>query len=263
MSNFTSANPNIDAALSACGQYGNMNRFIAFHLLAVTAATTTSGLVNTFRCPSPLTIPTVGTGVQGYCLTMNDIAFSGNAFIATVLEYSLGVLTLNGNVFSGSATMPTKTVLGTSLQTASMMAFLAVTTTGTATTPIITITYTDQDGNTNQTATMTLPTTPLANSAFLINPHLANGDSGIRSITGMSSSVTTGALVLNVYGCLIIGESNSGGTGVPHGSVEPAISPTKPMFNCAANDIVNFYAMATSAAVKDIYACLSFTPEIT
>lgn len=264
MANFTSSNPSIDAGLAACGQFGNMSRLWTYRAPAnnYTTALATCGGVNGVRFLNPIIIPSVGTGVQGFCLTTADVwsGITGNYYVC--LEYLLGTITLSGNAFSnGNVLMPTKTILGTALQTASNLAMLTVATAGSASTPTITITYQNQDGVGGQTATLVLPSSFTAGSAFLINPQLANGDSGIQKITGISSSVTTGTLVLNVYGCLILSYSSVAAATAPMGSIEPLITPTFPLYLCAPGEAVNLYRLASVVTYSDQLMSLAFTPE--
>lgn len=263
MPNFTSATPSLDAGLTNWALYGGVNDAWAFRFAATTAANSTSGNVSCQRAANPISVPSVTAPVQGYVCTGADIwTNSAQCLNFLCLEYVLGVCTLSGNVFSGSASMPTKTILGTSVTTASNLAFLVATTTGTATTPTITITYTNQDGTVSQTATMTLPTTPLVTTAFYINPHLAAGDSGIRTVTNISSSVSTGALVLKVFGCLLLGHSNTTLSAGPHSSIEPLITPIFPLTLCAAGEAINIYKAGVSNA-QDSIASIILCPETT
>ena len=196
----------IDNIIASSEDNGPFTRFYYSTIgTATTAATTSSGYVNAQRFPNPLTmLSSFGAGITGavfpYVRCMSD---DPDSHFICGIEYDMGTLTISGNSFADGVAMPTKVVRGTSLQTASQIAFLVVNSTLTATTPVITITYTDQGGTTSNTATLTLPTNPVVNSSFLITPHLASGDTGIRDITNMSTNVGTGG-ILKIYGLLIL-----------------------------------------------------------
>lgn len=263
MSNFTSANPSINQGLSDWATYGGLSRLFAGSPAATTAATASCGGVSCARFYKPFIMPAPGTGLKGGILTLADFHSNGAGQHFICLEYLLGTLTLSGNAFSAGVTMPTKMIRGANVQTASSLAFLVVTTAGTATTPTITITYTNQDGTTGQTIAPVLPTTPLVNTAFYLNPSmLANGDSGIRAVTGMSSSVTTGAMVAAVYGCLVLNPVIVSTPNQPLGSPEPLLSPTTPLYLCESGEAINAYR-TDQAAATDFAAALAFCPETT
>jgi hypothetical protein len=154
------------------------------------------------------------------------------------LEYTLGTLTVSGNSFSAGVTMPTKTVMGTSLQTATVEPMLVVTAALTATNPVVTITYTDQDGNTGATAVLTLPSNTLINSAFRIAPYLANGDTGIQAVTNISISTgTVGSLA--VMGLLVVNATQSTNAS-GFGMVSPLEQPI-PIYLWEAGEKIAFY----------------------
>ena len=204
MANFTTATPTIDAALASSAANGTMQRlYHARYATGNTAATANSGGVSTLRVPTRIQMPSSnGTGVAGFIASnIWSISTNNNSMLVTGLEYEMGTLTVSGNTFTDGVAMPTKTVRGTSITTAASIAFAVVTTAVTATTPVLTITYTDQDGNTGQTATLTLPTSPIIHTGFYITPHLASGDTGIRDITNLSISTGT-AGVIKIYGIL-------------------------------------------------------------
>ncbi len=218
---------------------GMLSRAIALRLsLAVTAATATSGYNTIARFPTVFTVPSLGAGLTGMYLTSceMEIGIFGAHFAA--LEYSLGTLTVLGNIFAAGVSMPSKPINGVSIQTASVYPLLFVSTTLAATTPVVTITYTDQDGNTGNTATLTLPTNAAINSCFAIHPHLAAGDSAIRAITGMSISIGT-AGVLKVLGLLVL---SSGGTAISGNSktIQPLVDPS-PLYLCETGDLISFF----------------------
>lgn len=236
----------IDHAIYLATTQGGLTRFINDKLTSgTTAATTTSGYVSTQRFPNPFIMPSVGTGITDMVHTYLRMCTSAtNSALICGLETTLGTLTVSGNSFSAGSVMPTKNIRDTSVVTASVMPMVFVSTTVVATTPVLTITYTDQDGNTGNTATLTLPTNPSINSCFLIAPHLASGDTGIRAITNLSIS-TGSAGTIKVIGILPIGSSSAALTPML-GGLDPLVRPL-PMFTIAPADVVAFYRISVLA----------------
>lgn len=190
-----------DMISQATGQ-GMFRRAMTYVKTTTTSATTNCGSLNLCRAPNSIVTPTLGGSVTAAYYTYIR-SFCSNGAVPTIggHETLLGTLTVSGNSFSSGSSMPTKTIEGSSIQTASMFTVIVATTALTATTPVLTVTYTDQDGNTGQTATMTLPSSPTLNTGFFLNPHLANGDTGVRAVTNMSIS-TGSAGVLKAYGVI-------------------------------------------------------------
>lgn len=201
---------NLDSIYASIAANGPLNRLWMGGStgVAATAGNSTSGSSQNLRHPSVWTMPSVGGGLTGMYVTACNIVVPGGPGTAVLaLEYLLGTLTVSGNVFSatGSVSMPTKPIRGSSIQTSSMLTFAVVTTAMTATTPVLTTTYTDQDGNGSASCVMTLPTNALVNSAFRMQPHLASGDTGVRAVSNISIS-TGSAGVIKIYGLLPIAE---------------------------------------------------------
>jgi hypothetical protein len=182
-----------------------------------------------------------------YVTVLDMTNYTGGTIMVGGLEYALGTLTVSGNSFSGGVSMPTKDVMGSSITTACSEPLLVATVTLAATTPTITITYTDQDGNTGNSAVLTLPTNVAANSAFRIAPYLANGDTGIRAVTNISTSAgTAGTLV--VYGMLPINMTVAAGA-TPFGAISPLESPL-PMYLCEAGERLAFYRYGSTSGTS-------------
>lgn len=192
---------------------------------STTTATANSGSVTTQRYPNPILLPTLGTGVTGaylsYCRSMS---LTSNTTVLVGIEYLLGTLTVSGNSYSHGVSMPTKSIKGASTLTAASEVFAVVTTTLSATTPVLTFNYTDQDGNTGASGSIALPSNAANGSAFRLSPHLANGDTGIRALSASSPnglSISTGTSgVIKLYGVLPlwIGTSN---TAYSTGTLDP------------------------------------------
>lgn len=172
-----------------------------------TAATANSGGVLAQRYPSTITLPTLGTGVTGAHLSYCRVSSSSSGVTMMVgIEYLLGTLTVSGNSYSHGVSMPTKTIRGTSTVTAASEIFAVVTTTMSATAPVLTFNYTDQDGNTGASGSITMPNNAASGSAYRLSPHLASGDTGIRALSasgpnGLSISTGTSGVV-RIYGVL-------------------------------------------------------------
>lgn len=262
MPTLTGAVPSFSLGIKAVSQYGALHRAFWDRIGATTtAATATSGAVSTQRFPKSLTLPAVASGLEGFALTAADMQQEDAVMLAQAsLEYNLGVLTVSGNSFADGVTMPMKKIFGQNVQTGSQVAFVVVTATLTATTPVLTITYKNQAGTASRTAEMTLPTNALVNSAFLINPHLQSGDTGIRDITGVSIS-TGSAGSLAVMGCLPIGESCAASSStVFNNSIEPLVT-TRPLYCAVPGDVVAFYRYGGTSTC-DILANISGVPEV-
>lgn len=246
-----------DDMISLAQTYGAWRFFYVNKVGATTAATTNSGKVNVKRFQN-VAVPSLGAGVTAAYLTYGKITTPTAGAIAIAgHETNLGTLTVSGNSFSAGSAMPTMTIEGASTTTASLLPILAVTTAMTATTPVLTITYTDQDGNTGQTCSMTLPTNCTINSAYLMTPHLANGDTGVRAVTNMSIS-TGSAGVVSVFGVLPqIFQLNSGAAS---GNSISAVTSPYPMVPFSGGDSLGIYIFGVTTAI-DIYGTFCFLPD--
>lgn len=262
MPNFTTASPTINAAIASTAQYGMMQRIYYSRTAGgVTAATTTSGGVTITRAPLRPQMPSNGSGVSGFIAT-NTWGFSNIAATGLLygLEYDLGTLTVSGNTFTDGVAMPTKSVRGESIVTAASLVFVVVTTTLIATTPVLTITYTDQDGNTGQTAVLTLPTNAAVNTGFYIAPHLSSGDTGIRDVTNISISVGT-AGAIKIYGVLPLMISTATVTASISNTLSPLNSPIVP-YLIEPNEYIGFYRFNVTTG-GEIFAGFNLVPETT
>lgn len=173
-----------------------------------------------------------------------------NLDVSANIEYDLGTLTVSGNSFAAGVSAPTKTPSGGSSGTCVFTsAVVYISAACTATTPILTITYTDQAGNTGNTATMTLPTNASVNSCYLIYPHLAAGDTGIRAITNMSIS-TGSAGSIKVMGLLKLANLSSGTFSA--GLHDPR-NTAQPIYPVSASETIAFYTY-NSISSTAIYA---------
>lgn len=263
MANFTTASPTINAAISSTATNGMMQRMYYIRTTGTTtAATVASGGVSIVRGTQRPQMPTNGSGVSGF-IAANAWGFNnlGSASIIYGLEYELGSLAVSGNAFTDGVTMPTKTVRGASITTAASLVFAVATVAVTATTPTLTITYTDQDGNTGQTATLTLPTSPVANTGFYVTPHLASGDTGIRDVTNISISTGT-AGTIKIYGVLPLMISAQASANVGIANVLTPFNSTMVPYLIEPNEYIGFYRFGSTAA-GEIYAGFNLVPETT
>jgi hypothetical protein len=261
MANFTTAAPTLDAAIAATATNGMMQRMYYFRSAAITAATTNSGSVSITRSPQRIQMPSSnGSGISGFIAT-NVWGFNGAAATGMFfgLEYELGSLAVSSNTFTDGVPMPTKTVRGASITTAASLVFAVATVAVTSTTPTLTITYTDQDGTTGNTASLTLPTSPAINTGFYVTPHLASGDTGMRDVTNISISTGT-AGTIKVYGVLPLMIS------------QQPVSPLATVLNCMSaplvpyliepNEYIGAYRFGATASTEFFYG-YSLTPETT
>ena len=248
---------------------GVLARLIAFSnasFTAGTAANITSGYISANRHPITFTVPSVSASYNGWLFDASVISIEDNALLVMALEYDLGVLTVSGNSFAAGsdASMPTKTtrIAGTTYtndQTASMLTMAVATTAlAGATTPTLTITYVNEDGTASRTATLTLPTNPVINTAFDITPHLQSGDLGVQDITNISISAGT-AGIIRIKGLLPLVWATAVGAGIGgYPSLSHLHKPFPPII-AVANEIIAFYRFGV-ATTSDLTACLHGKP---
>jgi len=236
----------LDGIIKSAQEKGMMHRlWCPLNDQGATAATSTCGYQTWGRYLPSFTIPSMGAGISGAWMTRFSSVI-GNSGVVCGLEYSLGTLTVSTNAFAAGVSMPTKTMrlngITSSVVTATQRAFLVATAALTAATPTITITYTNQAGTLNRTATLVLPSNPVKNTAFDIIPHLQSGDTGIRAVTGISTSAgSAGSLV--VYGLLVVGTTNA--MLINSVSVDPILT-TMPLWLMETNETLTIYQAATN-----------------
>lgn len=246
-----------DNLIASAVNKGALSRIIALRNAAGSASTLTSGGSSTYRNPSSFIVPSVGAGLTGMYLTACNMDSGGRNGLMAALEYVLGSLTVSGNTFSSGVSMPTKTILGNSVQTASVAPYLVVASNLSSVNPTVTITYTNQDGVTGRTAVLTLTTNVIAGSAFSLIPHLQSGDTGVQAVTNISISVGT-AGVLRVYGLLKLGMGSSAASGMGR-MIQPLTMPSG-MFLCEPGESIGFYRSGDVAA-GDIYVWIAGVAE--
>ena len=236
MANLLTANSSLNAVFSAANSQKLLRRSLYFTVGTTTAATTASGSISLQKL-GIFTFPSVGAGYQGSCIVSGEAYSEDLGLFIGCFEKDVGTLTVSTNVASAMGSMPTKTIKGVSLTTAGSMVFAVISTTLVATTPVLTITYTNQDGTAGRTATMTLPTNALVGSAFYVSPHLQANDTAIRTITNISIS-TGSAGVIKIF-CAFPPVLISNIQAVT-GSLPPLLSPIPPVL-FESGDTIGFY----------------------
>jgi len=210
--NFTGATPSIDAALVANETYGSVNRLhYTRQTIGGTTALTTCGSVTGLRIPNAYTVPSIGSGVSGAMPSnLGSVNEDTSTLTITLLEYNLGSIDLATGTFTAGVSMPTKMYNNASVTTAASFVFLHCDNAITATTPTIGGTYVNQDGTGSRAFSLVLPSNPLANTVFFMQPHLNNGDTGIRSVSAMTKSAGTSGII-SVRGGLLLNVSSNVG----------------------------------------------------
>lgn len=236
----------LDGKIFMAQNYGVLTRLL--HLISAgttTAATNTSGKVSMHQILPRFTVPSFGSGVNSAILTeFKHLSNVTSRQPLVGIDYLLGSINMNTGTFTDGVAMPVKSIFGSNLQTATDLAYIVATATHTATTPVVTVTYTDQDGNAGNSAALTLPTNAAVGSAFLINPHLASGDSGIRDVTNITKSAGT-AGTCEVRGLLLLDSLDESLVALP----ETAGKPYMP-YPIAAGETLGFYAMGAGSAYR-------------
>lgn len=254
----------LDNIIDSIGNYGSLIRMHTDTFASnTTAATAASGYITAQRFPNPFTVPGYGSGVTDAYMTHLSMMTDRNIVdMVFGIEYLLGTVTANGGTgtFADGVAMPNRKVNGSSIQSASQMLFAVVTTVMVgAGNYTLTITYTDQGGNGGATSTLTIPNVSAVNSAFLINPHLASGDSGVQDITGITLTGTTG--VIKIYGLLVLGNSIFGTqtTSLPN----PIQSITVPeiMWNITTGETLNGYRLNNTNGSAQMYVAFSLVAD--
>ena len=241
-----------DNMLAAVEAKGAIPFFLHTLVTTATAATVASGYVGFKHYTDEFIMPSsLPAGVPGYFLGQCEVSSNINqATPMACLQYNLATLT-GASTFASGVTMPIKAILGQSIQTNAMLCVVRITTTFTGSvSPVIVITYTNQDGTSGRTATLTLPSNPTINSCYLIAPHLQSGDTAIRSVQAITRSTgTVGALVISGLLPMHIQPSTINAPG----AVEP-LGRFAPRFLAEANETIAFYsnqnANATSVMVN-------------
>lgn len=237
----------LDNIISQATAQGTWRRnLFALQNSSTTAANITSGFNSGYRYSNTWTVPTFGGAVTAaYCTYFRALCGITSYCAVLAYEQTLGTLTVSGNVFAAGSAMPTRTIEGVSTTTATLMPVLVSTAAVTATTPVVTITYTNESGTSSRTATLTLPTNATANACFQIQPHLQSGDTGIRSVQNISIS-TGSAGTFKVYGLFPLGIVASAAASA--NSAFDFLASPFPMFPLATSDVLAIYQIGSTTA---------------
>lgn len=247
------ANPtrSIDDLLAENNTSGGLTQILKTEITSsTTVATINSGGQTMQRFQNVFTVPTMGGSVLGAYCTHMALHIPGGAGMNIVggLEVDLGTLTVSGNSFSAGSSMPSRPTAenSTPVQSAALFNAIYVSASVTATTPVVTITYTNQDGTTGRTASLTLNSNPAVNSMFSLRTHLQSGDTGIRAVTNMSISTGSAGTIkaIGILPIAIHATNNSSGAG---GGFPPLGMPIS-MPRLAAGDNIGFYRIGANAA---------------
>ncbi len=132
---------------------------------------------------------TPSTGEDAYLARLAVTASQGGTlWLIDRLWHNSGLsATLTTSQAITPAALPARDINASS-NGAAIMAAIEWSATGGAGTPTVTLTYTDQDGNTGNSATLTAVTTPPVGTFEIFN--LAAGDTGIRAPTAFQQSAT-------------------------------------------------------------------------
>lgn len=212
---------------------------------------------------APLVLPaSFGTGVKGVrFVNINGFLSNGQTMCLVGIEYLLGTLALATGTFTAGVSMPTKIINGESVTTASMWNFLVADTDLTATTPLITITYTNEAGTGSRSAALTLPTNAQNYTACWVTRYLQGDDTGIRAVTNMTKSAGTNG-TLKLYGMLplqVIKCDDQGSTFVPK-----MAEGGMPLWVAEASEVISFYRFGRDANAGGgaVFVNLYGLPEI-
>lgn len=247
----------VEEALRSAHRWGGFARTIAIRdTAATTAGTTASGSMSGRRMTATVPIPAM-TGPTGcYCTMARVSAMPAITIPIIAAETELGSLAVATDTFTAGTAMRTRRdKWGRTVQADAQLVAIVATAALTATTPTITITYTNQDGTPNRTATVILPTSIAVNTAYLIRPdQLQAGDLAIRSVENMSKSAGT-AGTLKLYGLTPLGIDPHSGL-LTGGMNSPTQIPSEHLELYAGDDVA-FYAFGLNNASM-LHAQLNF-----
>ena len=200
--------------------------------------------------------PSLGTSVGGRIIRTNP--GSGNAYLARLAvnagvpgtlwlidrlwQNSGLVVTSTGAQAITPATLPARSGDGTS-NGANVMAAIEWSATGGAGTPTVTLTYTDQDGNTGATGTFTGVASPPVGTFEIFT--LAAGDTGIRAPTSFiqSATRTSGTMHLVLFRVIAQVEVTLGGVG---NAIDALTSGMPKVYNDSVLQLVWFPSATTA-----------------
>ena len=166
-----------------CANYSWWNELPA----AITATLFTGQIASCGYLGKAITLPNpLPTGVSKYIATQLSMTLGQQVGGTWLLAktFSMGSINISTNVFTDGAAFPTVTEFGNSTSTSGLV-IARVTTVLNATPGSLTVTYTDQDGNTSQsTGAVAMTASAAVDTCGFVIP--ATDDVGIRDITAVS-----------------------------------------------------------------------------
>lgn len=207
--------------------------------------------------------PGLGTSVQGKIIRTNPA--SGNAYIGrlAVNATTTGTLWLIDRVWQNSglsvtstaaqaitpATIPARDNNGTT-NGAAIMAAIEWSASGGSGTPTVTLTYTDQDGNTGATGTFAGVASPPAGTFEIFT--LAAGDTGVRAPTSFiqSATRTSGTMHLVLFRVLAQIEVTSANIG---NAIDALTGGMPQIYNDSVLQLVWFPTATTATTIGGQY----------
>ena len=207
--------------------------------------------------------PALGTSVDGRIRRTNPGA--GNAYIARLAAQATvaGTLWLIDRVWQNSglsttlttaqaitpAALPARSGDGT-VNGANIMAMIEWSAAGGAGVPTVTLTYTDQDGNTGATGTFTGVASPPIGTCEIFT--LAAGDTGIRAPTSFiqSATRTSGTMHLVLFRCLAQIEVTSANIG---NAIDALTGGFPQLFNDSTLQLLWFPTATTATTISGQY----------
>lgn len=264
MPNFTGTTPSIDSLISASATYGSFFANGTLRLSANTIFTSvTTGLASFRRYPIMSSVPNYNSPVLGYLLTS---AFANNAVsgstIIVCLDYLLGTIDCATNTFTQGITMPTKTIRGTSIQTASNLIWACPSSAITGTNLTVNFTYTNEDGITNRSGSFTPSTSSITNTTAIdLSKSLQVNDFGVRSIQNISETGGSSG-TLEFYGTLPLAYICGNNTNQVNSTALNFLNSPLPPYLIETNEKISIYSLTASASLLSIFYFLTFCPEV-
>jgi len=242
----------VDDQLSYASTYTPFARKFNLNFPGSTAAAAASGYITTARACETLVVPSMNAALSGaYMFTFWANGYTQLSNIHPCLEVDLGTLTVVGNSFSGSASMPSRVFFGAGTDAITIASSFVVITCETTSAghsggATLTTTYTNQAGTGGRTATITMPAAAITNSTvFNLTPYFQGTDTGVRTVTNMS--VTSGTA--GVFKCkgLIPLSGTYSGAGTGHSSTPPIFSMPNRIPKLQTGDVIGFYRTGETA----------------
>jgi hypothetical protein len=262
MPNFTGSTPSINGLILANANYNSAELPFSFTIPATVTLLSTQDVstASSRRYPALISCPSYSNPCLGYIVTNCSVFGRVDSFVIG-LEYLLGSINIGTGVFTPGVVMPTKTIRGESIVTASNIVMANINTAVSGTAVSLTMTYTNDNGVSNRTAFINnFPTSIAVNSAFNIIKNVQTGDYGIRSIQNITKIGGTSG-VIDFYGILPLAYVNSsGGTGFCS-AMTPLTNPI-PAYLFESDEKIGIYSTATTTGATIIFGSITIVPEV-